>query len=110
MKAKAALLVGAGIGYVLGTRDGRERYDQMTAQLDRVRRDPRVRAKAAQTQEVARDAASSATGAVKDKVSEKVAEKGSSGTAGATGATEAPLTPAPSKPPAPAPVSGGLHD
>ena len=34
MKAKAALLVGAGAGYVLGTRDGRERYDQLTAQLD----------------------------------------------------------------------------
>ena len=40
MKAKAALLVGAGVGYVLGTRDGRERYEQLTAQLDRVRRDP----------------------------------------------------------------------
>ena len=42
MKGKILLLVGVGIGYVLGTRAGREQYDKMKAAVDKFWHDPRV--------------------------------------------------------------------
>ena len=43
MKGKAALLIGAGAGYLLGTRAGRQRYEQITRTAERFWRDPGVR-------------------------------------------------------------------
>ena len=40
--SKLGILLGAGVGYVLGTRDGRERYEQIRQQVQRVWKDPRV--------------------------------------------------------------------
>ncbi len=37
MKFRTGLIVGLGVGFVLGSRAGRERYDQMKAALDAVR-------------------------------------------------------------------------
>ncbi|MET1132605.1 MAG: YtxH domain-containing protein [Aeromicrobium sp.] len=42
MAGKLTFLVGAAAGYVLGTRSGRERYDQMMGQAQRLWKDPRV--------------------------------------------------------------------
>lgn len=42
MKGKILLVVGLGIGYVLGTRAGREKYDQMKAAALKLWNDPRV--------------------------------------------------------------------
>jgi hypothetical protein len=42
MKGKILLVVGIGVGYVLGTRAGREKYDQMKAAVERLWNDPRV--------------------------------------------------------------------
>ena len=42
---KMLLLVGAGIGYVLGARAGRERYDQIADQANKLWSDPRVQTK-----------------------------------------------------------------
>lgn len=39
---KLGLLVAAGVGYVLGTRAGRERYDQIKANAEKVSRSPAV--------------------------------------------------------------------
>ncbi|RIK16844.1 MAG: hypothetical protein DCC50_03615 [Acidobacteria bacterium] len=39
------LLIGAGIGYVLGSRAGRERYDQIADQANKLWTDPRVQTK-----------------------------------------------------------------
>ena len=42
MKGKILLVVGVGIGYVLGTRAGREQYDKMKAAVEKLWNDPRV--------------------------------------------------------------------
>ena len=63
---KLPLLIAAGVGYVLGTRAGRERYDQMRNAVLKVRDDPRVQEKAKQAADVAREQAP----VFKDKVSE----------------------------------------
>jgi hypothetical protein len=81
---KTSLLIAAGIGYVLGTRAGRERYDQIRDAALKVRNDPRVQEKAKQAADVAREQAP----VIKDKVTEgahAAAEKVKSTTGGKTG-------------------------
>jgi hypothetical protein len=79
MKGKITLLAGGAIGYVLGTRAGRERYEQMRSQAQRLWQNPKVQEKAHQAQDFAKekapevqhkmtDAATSAASAAKDKV------------------------------------------
>ena len=60
------LLIAGFIGYVLGTKAGRERYEQMRSQFDKVRNDPRVQEKAHQAADLAKEKAP----VVKDKVTE----------------------------------------
>lgn len=78
------LALGVAIGYVLGTRDGRARYDQMKAKVTQLWEDPRVvkarkdveayaREQAPIIRERAEAAAKAAPGVAKD-VAEKVAE------------------------------------
>ena len=45
MMNKLLLLVGAGVGYVLGARAGRERYDAIADQANKLWTDPRVQDK-----------------------------------------------------------------
>lgn len=42
MRGKTALVIGLAAGYVLGTRDGRTRYEQIKSQATKVWLDPRV--------------------------------------------------------------------
>ncbi len=42
MKGKILFLTGLGLGYVLGTRAGRERYEQIKTAVGRLWNDPRV--------------------------------------------------------------------
>ncbi|HEX4058718.1 MAG TPA: YtxH domain-containing protein [Galbitalea sp.] len=46
MKGKILLVVGLGVGYVLGTRAGREKYDELVARVQKVWNDPRVQKQA----------------------------------------------------------------
>ncbi len=77
---KLLLLAAAGIGYVLGARAGRERYDQIMGTVNKVKNDPRVQEKTQQAVDTARQqapvvadkvtsAAGTATAAAKDKLS-----------------------------------------
>ena len=61
---KLTLLIAGAIGYVLGTRAGRERYEQIKKAATRVKDDPRVQEKAAQAADLAKEKAP----IVKDKV------------------------------------------
>lgn len=65
---KLSMLAGGAIGYVLGARAGRERYDQIKGQAQRVWTDPRVQRKATVAADVAKDKAASAVDLAKDKV------------------------------------------
>lgn len=82
---KLTLLIAGGIGYVLGTRAGRERYEQIKKAATRVKDDPRVQEKAAQAADLAKEKAP----VVKDKVATaastaagKVTPSGSSSSSG----------------------------
>jgi len=54
---KLMLLVAAGVGYVLGARAGRERYDQIRGAVTKVRNDPRVQEKTQQAVDLAKQQA-----------------------------------------------------
>lgn len=57
MKGKILLLAGLGVGYVLGTRAGREKYDQMKATALKFWNDPRVQKRVDDAQEFVKDKA-----------------------------------------------------
>lgn len=67
---KKLMFLGAGaVGYVLGARAGRERYDQIATQAQRLRTNPTVQQKVDEVKDAARDAAGAATEKVRDQVS-----------------------------------------
>lgn len=70
MFGKTTLIVGAAAGYVLGTRAGRERYDQIVDQANKLWRNPKVQ----ETVSEAQDAAKQQASAVKDKAKDKAAK------------------------------------
>ena len=82
---KLTLLTGVAVGYVLGTRAGRERYEQIKGQVQRLANDPRVKEKAQQATTAVKEnapvvkdkvagAASSAKGMAQDKMGHGNAE------------------------------------
>jgi len=64
MKGKIALLAGGAIGYVLGARAGRERYDQIMSQAQGLWNNPKVQQTASQAQDLAKEKASEAASKV----------------------------------------------
>lgn len=55
MKGKLLLLGGAAAGYVLGTRAGRERYEQIKAGVSKAWNDPNVQQKVTEAEDVMRE-------------------------------------------------------
>jgi hypothetical protein len=85
MMGKLALVVGAAAGYVLGTRDGRQRYDQIKSRAEALWQDPKVQEKVSQ---------------VSQSVSDARNNQGSTTAADSSGTVEA----------TPAGTGGGTHD
>ncbi|PJJ62123.1 hypothetical protein [Compostimonas suwonensis] len=68
---------GLGVGYILGTRAGRAKYNQIKRRVDEVWNDPRVQKAADDAQEFVREAARDAGEFLREKapvVQEKVGE------------------------------------
>jgi len=68
MKGKITLLAGTAIGYVLGTRAGRERYEQIKSQAQSLWGNPKVQEKAAAAQDFAKQKAPEVQQKVKETV------------------------------------------
>jgi hypothetical protein len=57
MKGKLLFIAGLGIGYVLGTRAGREQYEKLKAQAARLWNDPHVQKRVDAVEEYVKDKA-----------------------------------------------------
>jgi hypothetical protein len=93
MKGKLAVLAGVGVGYVLGARAGRERYEQIRGSARRLWQDPRVEQKRRQAAHVARDQAVAAKEAVTEKVTEKMHQQDAPHSVPANDLPDAPSNP-----------------
>jgi hypothetical protein len=85
--SRIVTLTAGAIGFVLGSRAGREPYEKLAAKAGQVRRDPRVQEKVSQAQDVATDKAKTAASTVSDKVGEKVSEVRSSDSSSSSSST-----------------------
>ncbi|NWF30028.1 YtxH domain-containing protein [Streptomyces sp. PKU-EA00015] len=74
MRYKLTFVVGLAIGYVIGTRAGRERYEQLKKSARQFSQNPAVRNAAESAAHNGREAAGKAFHAVSDKVGDRVPE------------------------------------
>ncbi|GGU35470.1 hypothetical protein [Nocardioides albus] len=96
MFKKPALLTAFGIGYLLGARAGRERYDAIVAKAQGLWQDPRVQQKAHHARVVAEETADTARHAVQEKVQDKMPGHTSTGSTGSTSSHQTtPSAPSP---------------
>lgn len=78
---KKLILLGAGaVGYVLGAKAGRERYEQIAESARKLRNNPTVQEKVGEAQHAAKHAATDAAGAASQKVREARESSGDSST------------------------------
>ncbi|GIG28475.1 hypothetical protein [Cellulomonas marina] len=101
MRGKVAFVLGAGVGYVLGTRAGRQQFDRLKAQADKVWQNPKVQDYVHGAEDQVATFAKSQGSALKDKAvgAAKAKLQGSSGssstepTPGVDPTAGAPATP-----------------
>ncbi|MFS0705657.1 YtxH domain-containing protein [Cellulomonas sp. 179-A 9B4 NHS] len=67
MKGKLTFLVGAGVGYLLGTRAGRQQFEKIKGWATETWQDPRVQGYVKDAESAATDFAKTQGGALKDK-------------------------------------------
>ena len=74
MKGKILLLTGLAVGYVLGTRAGRERYEEIKTTANKLWNDPRVQKPVHQAQDFAKDKAPEVAEFVTDSAKKVVSQ------------------------------------
>jgi hypothetical protein len=74
MKGKILLLTGLAVGYVLGTRAGRERYEEIKTAANKLWADPRVQKPYKQAEEFVKDKAPDVAEFVSDGVKNVVSK------------------------------------
>ncbi|MDN3295698.1 YtxH domain-containing protein [Streptomyces ficellus] len=74
MRYKLTFVVGLAIGYVLGTRAGRERYEQLCKSARQFSQNPAVRNAAETAAQTGREVAGKALHTVSDKVGDRMPE------------------------------------
>lgn len=77
MKSKAAFIIGAGLGYVLGTRAGREQWEKASEWTRDAWADPRVQAQVNDLSAKATEFAKTEGSALKDRMAEFAKAEGS---------------------------------
>ena len=93
MKGKILLLTGLAVGYVLGTRAGRERYEEIKSAANKLWNDPRVQKPVHQAQDFAKDKAPEVAEFVSDNVKKVVSQvSGKTSTAAKKPATRSTST------------------
>ncbi len=70
MRMKAAFLIGGAVGYVLGTRAGREQFEKIRVQAKKLWEDPRVQEGLSDVEHRAEDLIREKGPEIKEKVSE----------------------------------------
>ena len=90
MRGRLMFLAGTAVGYVLGAKAGRGRYEQIKTQADTLWHDPRVQDRVGQAQSFVSDTAAAAAGKAKEKAPEVQAKLGDA--AGTAKAKVADLT------------------
>ncbi|MEN9910837.1 MAG: hypothetical protein RLZZ441_405 [Actinomycetota bacterium] len=100
MRGKILLVLGLGIGYVLGTRDGRARYNQMKSAALKVWNDPRVQEQVNAATEFVKENAPEVASALTENV-KKIAQRVEAARSGKAPAKSA----TPARKPAAKPVS-----
>ncbi len=93
MRGKILFVVGLGVGYVFGTRDGRARYNQMKSAALKVWNDPRVQEQVTAASDFVKENAPEVAAAVSENV-KKIASRVEAARAG----DAAPSKPAAKKP------------
>lgn len=82
MRGKILFLTGMGVGYVLGTKAGRERYNQIKRTADKLWSDPRVQQRVDQVEDFVKEKGPEVAEFVGDnakKLASQVTGRGSSG-------------------------------
>jgi len=88
MRGKLVLLIGVGIGYVLGARAGRERYEDIKRAVGKFWNDPRVQHQVQNVEDFAKDKAPDVVDFLGD-AAKKVVQKKKPATKTATSKTTA---------------------